>query len=815
MATYLNAASINWSSASWQADDATSRKIDGSTSTAVTTSNKDSAAFTPGAITVDGVALLMASRITSPTGTLTVILRNSTAGSDVTSVTVNVSDLPNLPSGDAVSPGCPIFFKFSAPQLLLAATNYLIRVVGSVNSEVNFYAGSSDNWNRILRTTTTGSLGAGDLTYIVGEYSGTGANQSFTVTMDNNSTTDFGQPQVGAKGILRYSTAGNTQLRASGTPKVWAAGEFDIGTVGTPVPDGTTAILELDSSSNVEFGVEVYALGTFITQGYNKGYAHTLLAADAASSATSLTVADSVGAAWKNGDSCVLPSTTRTASQLEKKALTADGSGTTLTITALTNAHSGTAPTQGEVGNVTRNVLIRPVGAFSIYIYNNGTWDSDWTEMRDLGSGTTNKRGIDIGTSANMNTNIQYCGIHNTAAFSSSIINVQAINASAALTFSNNVVYGFANGAIQIASTANTSWAMSGNLFCGPTSSAVSTCTMNDFGGTFTNNRITNGGASAVALNITDVNGWGTNSGNVVHSTANAGAAIAPSTTIAADQSLGSLTIWRCNSSGLRVIGGAWPTSLTISTLTAFGNANENVSCSQSAIGDITFISPVLNGDASFSTGAGIRFSTTNGSWTVRIYNGSFGATTAHTSGDIVCGSAGLYQVYTYNTTFASSTEVSSQTQMVPGSFIRSSRHDGVAGAYKAWFKTGTIVNDTTTYNTAAPSEQLTPNNATYKLKSAIKQVALNSGQAANVSVYVRKNAGYTGNQPRLMVQRNDSAGISADTALDTMSVGTGSWEQLSGTTGAVTEDCVLSVYVDCDTGGSYVNVDDYVLTPV
>jgi hypothetical protein len=58
------------------------------------------------------------------------------------------------------------------------------------------------------------------------------------------------------------------------------------------------------------------------------------------------------------------------------------------------------------------------------------------------------------------------------------------------------------------------------------------------------------------------------------------------------------------------------------------------------------------------------------------------------------------------------------------------------------------------------------------------------------------------------VVLSNPSAGITYDTVLATASGAAGSWETLSGTTAAVTEDCVLEYVVDCDGTQGWINYD-------
>lgn len=812
MANLIALATGNFSAAgSWGTADTTMVKVNGTTSTLVTTGNLETASYTPGIITVDGVLLNISLRVASPTGTMTVTLRNQTLGADVTAVTINNTDLPTMTTS-ADAPGGWVFFKFSASQVLLAATAYRIRITSSVANQCALYAGASNDWNIVMRTTTTAAPGAADRLFIQGEKTSAGATTALAITMDNNAATDFGKIDVTDQGTLIYSIAGDTQLRTSGNLDVWSGGILNIGTVASPVPIGTAAILEFDCSSNVEFGLEFRAGSTVTIQGGSRSVAWSYLTADAAGGATSLTINDSVGSNWKNGDSILIASTTRTASQTEVKALSADGSGTTLTIAAIANAHSGTSPTQAEVGNLTRNITLRSTGASSWYIRTATTAsvDIDWAEIIDIGSATTSKRGMDINTTTG-SFNLQYSVIrdNNTASSFGAIFTSTAANNAVI----SNCIYYNNIADLSVSVNVTTGVQITNNLFAANTSTATASVAILGHGLTFSNNRIFSGAATSVQSVIftssTAIPTAPTISGNIVHSCAGGGCQI--------NGYSGTVGISSYRNTGVGIIlsltASAGNEQILVVTGSVFGNATTNIDVSGFTSGaQVTLSSCTVNSDASFTTANGLNISGTNA--ILNLVSCSFGATTTHTTADVVIGSStGLKQLTMWNTTLTSATEVSGQANLGLLGFIRSSRHDTTAGAYKAWFVYGTVEYDTSVFNTASPSEKMTATSSSRKLKSALKYAPLNSGEIATVSVYIRKNAGYTGNQPQLVVVANPSAGINSDTVLATYSASTGSWNQISGATAAVTEDCVLAFYVDCDTGGSFINVDDWDIT--
>lgn len=162
MPAKISIATGNFADAStWGVVDATSLLDSEVGSTALTTAYVESAAFTPGAITIDGIAIKLAARVASPTGTISVRLAQAGATVAGTEVAINVSDLPTC--SVATNEGGWILFKFASPVLLIAATAYTVSAKCSVASEATLYRNvTAGNWSRMLRTTTTGAPSATD-----------------------------------------------------------------------------------------------------------------------------------------------------------------------------------------------------------------------------------------------------------------------------------------------------------------------------------------------------------------------------------------------------------------------------------------------------------------------------------------------------------------------------------------------------------------------------------------------------------------------------------------------------------------------------
>lgn len=331
----------NWTSAgTWGVVDSTSYlNAEHTVESLLTTaySGTRSAAFTPGAITISHIGVKLCERL-GTTGTMSVQLELDTGDVAVagTEVTIDVADLPTALETDIN--GGWIFFKLATPVLLLAATAYQVAAKTSSANQVDLWCNTTaDNLSRALVTTTTGAPAAGDDVIIGGEYTGSGTSNSFTVTMDETATTDYGAastslvtPSIAicSKGTLTFGTSSSTDyfLKQSGNVIVYSDGTLNMGTTGTPMPSTSTATLQFDCGANVDFGLTVRNGGTLVGQGAAKTVVWGYLNTDEAIAATVIGVVSSAG--WEADDELCFASTTRTNTQCEKKTILTVDSGT-------------------------------------------------------------------------------------------------------------------------------------------------------------------------------------------------------------------------------------------------------------------------------------------------------------------------------------------------------------------------------------------------------------------------------------------------------------------------------------------------------
>lgn len=838
MAVKLSRASGNWLTAgTWGVVDATSYNNNETTATALTTSYQASSGSTTGAITVDGVALKLSVR-TGTTGTMSVHL--AVAGVEVTGtlVTINTADLPVAATADLN--GGWIFFKFASPVTLSAATSYTVEAKTSSSSQVSLRSTSGSNWARALVTTTTGAPAAGDDVIICGEYLSAGSSNSFTVTMDETGSTDYGAASTSLvtpaiaicnKGTLSFGSTSSTNynLKVSGNVIVYSGGTFNIGTTGTPIPRTSTATLLFDCGSNVDFGLTVRNLGTFVSQGLSrtsgKDIVSCKLNTDEAVNSTSLGVDTDTG--WLDNDEIAIAATTSTAAQCENGTLNGNASSTVLTVDGfagagggLAFAHSGTSPIQAEVILLTRNVVIKGTSV-TLQTYLNfkeaSQVDMDWTECKWMGSSTTNKRGINCSVEGG-SVNIQYCSLRNFEVSTSFGLTMNGATGSG-LTFSNNVTYRIYSSHIQLTNT-NAVSTLSNNIFMRNLTSGTMIDLPNTKG-TITGNTII--GASATGLDLSEsIAVLGTFTDNTIHSCAGLGLLIS------GRYIAGTLTntkVWRnANSSG---VGGISFTisqqDITFDTLTVFGNESANIVFGVGAFhSNVSFYNLVSNADTG-NASAVKGIVVTDGNPTLlnlNIINGDFssvsGIMTAH-SIDIDLGSSntGIAALNIVNTKLGGTTEIGNTSGMTPTSFVSSQKHDQTAGVHKTWKKYGLIQNETTTVHSGSNSMKMTPNNASNKLESSGVyggfQVAVENGNTVTPSVYVYEDASYNGNRARLVLKRNDALGITSDTVIATATAASdAAWEELTGTTASVTDDGVLEFVIDCDGTAGNLFVDSF-----
>jgi len=791
-----------------------------SASTETTTSYVWSTAFTcTNADVMDGV-LLHLKRV-GVTGTITVAISADGGSTAAKEVTVNASDVP--------ADQTLMFFKFPSTLTADGGADYKIGVKESAGgSGATVYRdGTAGNWFRLIRLTAAAGAdpAAGDNVFVAGEWTAEATTTAINVVMDSTDSTDHGTVDIGQGGSVTFGVTAATAyvLKVSGDINIWSGGTLNVGTVGAEMPSDSSGWILLDCASNVQYGLLVKDGGTLVMQGASKTVS-TFLASDEAANSTELTSSTETG--WASGDVIVVASTTRTAAQSETGDLNGAASGTTLTVHGfggagggLAYAHSGTAPTRAEIINLTRNVGVKGASAsLQTYIYaaTTATVNVDYAEFYWLGSATAGKKGIDDSTTTGT-FNMQYSSLHAFVVELSIAISVGGQTGSASV-FSNNVLYSITNGIGIYLNAGAGSPVVQDNFVITTKYEGIWQLNSN---ATISGNTIVSAGTAGsrygLRIDVGATNGIGAISSNTIHSCPGTAMGLL----LGGVGTISSTTAWRNSGYGLDIAATAWD-RVVFDGMTLFGNTTANINAANSlTLANLAFRNIVSSGDSSFATTTGLAIGNNNNFGAV-LESGDFstvsGIKTAHTN-DIMFGSACVVVLNMSNTKFGgSSVTLDSITDTVGVSHISSQRHGQTAGDHRYYTKYGLIQTDSVIYKTAAPSERITPSSATVKIESAKCQKVVDNAGTVTFNVYVRKSAAgdaggvdYAGNEPRLVLKANPALGIDADVVLDTMTESVGNWEQLTGTSAAVTDDGVLEAIVDADgASGAWISVDDW-----
>jgi len=676
--------------------------------------------------------------------------------------------------------------------------------------------------------------------HILGEYTAAGTKTNRTVTQDEVAVTDYGSGSttlntqgftIGKGGTLTFGSAAATNyvLQLSTGLRVWAGGTLNVGTVGTPIPRDSTATIQFDCVADGDFGALID--GTANLQGLSrssgKNVVKTVLNTDEAAAQTVLGVADDTG--WKNGDIVDLAATSRTFSQAEAATLNGDAAATTITVTAgITNAHSGTSPTQAEVILATRNVIIRSVSTSAMSFFtmgDTGVLDADWVWFRYLGPSTATdyKYGVQCRTQSPGSVAFSFCSFTDFenaglvfVAQSTSVLDNITVNEACIFSRSNQPHdCGFAltqtTGTninitnVYVTAIDGSTGAREGIRIQGCPGAVIS--------GLYASGCETDGISISTPTTTADLLPTGTISNINSHSNQNGNLSMTGNFA----STVSNVTLWRCNSGtstgGLEVSG---PGKKTIIGGTFFGNSLQNII--QTAPSTLVVRGVTLAGDTTFSTADGIEFNGSSSYFRTRFENCSFGAVsgifTAHTNDLNFGGGRKDVDVTLVDTLLASATELASTGVLQGGSVVRYERVDTATGVHKRVFfgdHASTISRDTGTVRNSADSEKIAPS-AAYVVapaESSVMRVRVASGAAVDVAVWGQKDASFSGTA-KLYLKANPALGVDNDTLLSTFSGAISTWVQLSGTTPAATEAGVFEFVVRVTGTGGAFYLDDW-----
>jgi len=826
MAVLVNNSSTNWNNAAgWSVISATgwTAALATQETAAVTTPTTftSGVAFTPGAITVDAILLKMTARSATPSGTVSVRLFNSTGAAAVagTTVDVNTSDLPNTTTGTWV------MFKFAAPVTLLAATNYTVQVSSSVASNATFFrkSATSNDWTFALRTTTTQQPAAGDQVLVASEYTQLAASTSYTVTMNVVTGVSIGAAVAGQAALevnnnatLAWSVAGgfNYPMTLTGSWYTNYGGTSTVGTLASPMPSTSTAVITLTQAANVQHGVVIRGNGVFSSYGATK-VTKAYLASNALVAATSLTT--DVSTSWVNGDSLALASTSRLVAECETALMSGNAVGTSVPVAAISFLHEGSSSSnvaKAEVINLTRNIKFTGTSiALQTYILaqNSANITFGYTEFALMGSASTNLRGIEMQQTAGSIT-FTGCSFRNFEVTSSIGLYINTTTPPTT-SISNCVFYRMiTNAVLTVVNTTpitiSDCWAIGGTSML-----ATGGFTFAGQTGTFSNLNCAGAVGNAFQFTGTTTVSPYNVSNIIAHSCTADNVLIQTNCELTESNSLfTNITSYRSTAAGLSM--GSAVTGTVNGMITGgylFGNATRGMTLTLCF--DWMFYNLNIYGEVAYPQGSGVVFN--NHAMDNVLENCVLGSPIAHTTADItdVC-PRNQHQLILRNCLLASTTEAANQTNYTVLSWIQSAKHDQTVGNQKSYYKYGVITLDNSFFVLSAPSQRLTPNTAGGKLRTTEKRIAVPTGKQAKISVWVRKSVVgdgtvYNGAEVRLIQLADNAIGVSSDVILATTTAASyGAFEKITATTAAVTDNGVVRVVLDCDGTTGWVNCD-------
>lgn len=827
-AGYLHCCSDgDWTlAATWELCDATALLDSQAFNQALTTAYVSSAGFTPGAITIDGIACKVATRSVSPTGTMSVRLAIAGVAVAGTTVTINVSDLPDdIGSAGTSYSGCSIgwvFFKFGASVTLVAATAYTLQATTSSSSQVNCFTNGAGNWSRLLRTTTTGAPIAGDSLFVGGEWTAAATKTNRTVTYNETASTDYGGGSVAVAsvgvskgGTLNLQNTASTAyvLRLSGILQFWAESVHDFG-VTNVLPSTSSFKLEFDCAADNDFGLCAFAGLNF--QGpdhWGTGYHYARLTADAAVAATTMTLDRTTG--WKSGEIVVFAPTTRVINAGEERILNADAIGTGIVVTAgLGNAHQGNATweAQADVINLTRKFTFTSTGAFQNFIYMRGPTGVTATFVHFERLGSFGRIGFDLGGSV-------------THEFTDCCFS----------RAKDDLLWPVTSGLATYNFTRCTSWQIgtttAGNLLIGSGLSSIAACTVIDCvflsSGTNLNGCLYLPASCQTVITGSRFSGYaeacvrieGGQQGVIIEDCEfyNSGSGTTQALFLNGGGSY-QARVRRCKF--WRNVGGAGAAVTAVYDMefedcSFYGNASAGVLWTTST-GRI--LNSLFASETGYTCASGLSINPSSlpGSTDIELHGCDFslvaGNRIAHTTQDILQSVANArWRLLVAGTPLRCATEISAVTWDT-GSVIAWQRRDDAANIHSTRkYGYGTIDIETSTVGVATPSMKMSPEAATVKFESQKMGYPVVSGKQITFTASVRKNGTYNGNAPRLVLKANGAIGINKDVVLDTHTAAVDTWETLTGQMPATAdEDGVAQVVVDCDGTAGAIFVDDF-----
>ena len=589
-----------------------------------------------------------------------------------------------------------------------------------------------------------------------------------TITIDQDITvgadTTTAAIDVASGGILEvlHTAAANYTLTCKGDLKTSSGGTIEFGTVANPIPAARIFTVKLNYSAALADGKYGFINnGDMVLQGASK-VVNTLLTSDLLALTKIWTIGDTTG--WKVSDKVGIASTDRSWNHREQEVIQTIDSTTQITCVAnISYAHSGTSPTQAEVINLTRNIVITSYNtSHNGYVYCpvGSTSNVDYVEFYMLGYNFANKHGVNIATTAIGATSFQSCSVWGLASGNRPFY----LNSSQNVIINNCTCYDLSDPFRVYNATDNT---ITNNIMMGIYDDGFH---INRNNNTIENNTSTSN--VRYGFNIYGATGDVTSfDGNTSHSNLSYGFYFYNT---AVSTAINNMTSWRNNNYGIYLNSAA----VKINNIISFGNTTTNIQVTRSLFQGTSWS---LHGDTTYSTDYGLRvdnkciFPSPIDSCD---FGTSSGIKTTHSVSDItITGVDSTFlQMVLINSKLSSGTQILYLYNTLTGSYVQCEDLGQVAYADKAWYRNGIVVRDASTYKYGSYATRFDYQYNKAEWLEYETYIPIKDGEQIVASAWLRKNASYTDtNRPKLTIS---GQGITEDS--DQMSDVTDTWERVT-----------------------------------
>lgn len=190
--------------------------------------------------------------------------------------------------------------------------------------------------------------------------------------------------KITVKGKLEFIRTKSTSI-TFGNMTIDRTGYLEIGTNNNPIPSDVKATIKLAATHEGGAGIDV--MGRLEIHGAPLGNTFTKLSKSAENGTTILTLSNNVS--WNAGDHIVITSTSLNTTETEENMVASVHGDQITLMQPLQNSHDGMEPAQGEVADLTRNVVVtsfdNDIHAMGVMFMQGSMGGISYTEFSHLG----------------------------------------------------------------------------------------------------------------------------------------------------------------------------------------------------------------------------------------------------------------------------------------------------------------------------------------------------------------------------------------------------------------------------------------------